>query len=390
MKIGFVVQRYGIDINGGAELHSRLIAEHLVQTHDVEIFTTCAYDYVTWKNYYAAGTTRVNGVLVHRFLVKRKRSMRRFIDVQDHVFYQDADVALEQEWVIENGPYCPKLISEIRKRKDIECWIMFSYRYWTTFQALQIFPSKTILVPTAEHDRAIHLKVFKQFFNLPAAIAYNSLEERKLINDLSGNTNVYGEIVGVGLVHDSELEISKENSWDLNDLKPYFIYIGRIDKNKGCNHLFRYFKRFCKENPSSAKLCLIGSTVLEIPDHSHFVHLGFVSEAEKIKALENSTALIMPSPYESLSMVLLESWRSKIPVIVNAKCEVLFGQIMRSNGGLYYSNYEEFNFALKFLLNRKDIADKLGEKGYEYYVRNYDWPIIMKKYETLIRHIRDH
>ena len=67
MKLGIVVQRYGADINGGAEQHARYIAERLAKYAQVEVLTTCAQDYITWENEYAEGTDRVRGVTVRRF-----------------------------------------------------------------------------------------------------------------------------------------------------------------------------------------------------------------------------------------------------------------------------------------------------------------------------------
>ncbi len=48
-RIAFVVQRYGEEIIGGADPHCRLLAERLLPWFDVEVLTTCEYDYLTWE-----------------------------------------------------------------------------------------------------------------------------------------------------------------------------------------------------------------------------------------------------------------------------------------------------------------------------------------------------
>jgi len=385
MKLGLVAQRYGLDIAGGAELHCRLVAEQLSKHHHVEVFTSCAKDYVTWKNHYKAGIEIINDITVHRFPVKKGRNIRTFEDIQNLVFHQRQSPELENRWLKENGPYCPKLIKAVRDRTDIDVWILFSYRYWTTTEALRILKNKAVLVPTAEHDPALYLGVVSELFQLPGAIAYNSHEEKELINQISRNDHVAGDIVGVGLI---ESETGSETDAELDkrykNMDPYILYIGRIDRNKGCDHLFRMYQRYCREENENLMLALIGKSVMPIPEHPGIKHLGFLSEEEKVAALRNCRMLIMPSMYESLSMVLLEAWQFSRPALVNGKCEVLNGQCIRSNGGLAYRNYDEFAAALDFLLNHPKVADKMGMQGYQYYNRNYNWNVIAEKYDKLL------
>ena len=78
MKVAIVVQRYGADINGGAEQHARYIAERLSRHASVEVVTTCARDYVTWKNDLPAGVEQVNGIRVRRFPVAHERKPNEF------------------------------------------------------------------------------------------------------------------------------------------------------------------------------------------------------------------------------------------------------------------------------------------------------------------------
>jgi glycosyltransferase involved in cell wall biosynthesis len=166
------------------------------------------------------------------------------------------------------------------------------------------------------------------------------------------------------------------------------IYVGRIDQNKGCPHLFDHFLRFKKDTGSDIKLVLIGNTVLKIPSHPDVRHLGFLPEEDKFDALSGAELLVMPSFYESLSMVTLEAWALGRAVLANAHCEVLKGQCQRSNGGLYYENYPEFREALKLLLASPRLRAVLGENGKAYYDANYTWDIIEKKYLAIMNELR--
>ena len=97
MKLAIVVQRYGHAINGGAELHARYIAEHLARHAQVEVWTTCATDYVTWRNELKSGEERVNNVPVRRFPVKHERDPLMFGRLSEKVFNHPHSVADELE-----------------------------------------------------------------------------------------------------------------------------------------------------------------------------------------------------------------------------------------------------------------------------------------------------
>ena len=86
--------------------------------------------------------------------------------------------------------------------------------------------------------------------------------------------------------------------------------------------------------------------MLPIPKHPRIRHLGFLPDEDKFDALAAADLLIMPSQYESLSMVALEAWALGKPVLANGHCDVLRGQSIRSNAGLYYETFEEFAEAL--------------------------------------------
>ena len=383
MKIAFVVQRYGLEINGGAELHCRWIVEHLKKFCEVEVLTTRAYDYITWKNHYPEGEEEVNGVTVRRFPVIRPRDPERFGRIQNYILDNEHKVEDELKWLEEEGPLSPALIDHIQEHEDdFDYFVFFSYRYYHSYWGINALPHKSILVPTAERDAVIHLSLFKDLFRKPRAFVYNSVEEKEMINALSRNQDIPGDVVGVGTeIPDQFSPDDFRQKYGID--RDYVIYIGRIDENKGCSQLFEYFQRFKQEESTDVKLVLIGDSKLIIPAHPDIVHLGFLSEEDKFSGLEGTLMLMMPSFYESLSMVTLEAWAMSKPVLANAKCDVLKGQCLRSNAGLFYENYFEFKEGFRLLLSSGRLREAMGKNGEKYFQQHYTWEIIERKYLAL-------
>ncbi|MDQ3071395.1 MAG: glycosyltransferase family 4 protein [Acidobacteriota bacterium] len=380
MKIAVVVQRYGAEINGGAELHARYIAEHLSRHATVEVLTTCARDYITWKDEYTPGDETINGVRVVRFPVAHPRDPEAFGQLSARVFDTPHSINDELQWLESEGPTSPALIRHVTGSAGSFDWFLFfSYRYYHAFHGARAVASKAILVPTAERDAAAGVEIFSPVFRGVRALMYNSLEERALINAVSGNDDVPGIVVGVGSEIPDHAQAGRFKRKH-NIRRPFAIYIGRIDENKGCRELFSHFTRYAAAHPRGLDLVLIGNAVMPIPQHPRIRSLGFLQDQEKFDALAAADLLIMPSFYESLSMVALEAWALGKPVLVNGRCDVLKGQSLRSNGGLYYESAEEFNEALYMLEAAGPVNAILGRNGREYFKRNYAWPVIERKY----------
>jgi glycosyltransferase involved in cell wall biosynthesis len=161
---------------------------------------------------------------------------------------------------------------------------------------------------------------------------------------------------------------------------PFAVYVGRIDQNKGCGELFDYFQTYLKDPTGKLSLVLIGNSLLDVPKHPRIRHLGFLDDADKFDAMAAAELLIMPSYYESLSMVALEAWAVGRPVLANGRCDVLKGQCIRSNGGLYYDNVSEFLGTLEALEQNRWLAGSLGRNGRQFFRDHYDWPVIERKY----------
>ena len=387
-RLAVVVQRYGADINGGAELHARYIAERLASRFDVRVLTTCARDYVSWRNDFPPGADTVHGIQVERFPVARERNLPDFGIKTRRVFVRAHTLQEELDWLESQGPVSPGLLSRLRRSRDeFEFVILFSVRYHQTYYGARAVSDRAVLVPTAEREPALGLSMFQPVFRGVRAIMYNSPEERAAIHALSHNESVPGVVVGVGSAIPATVDAAKaRKTFGLNG--PFLLYVGRIDENKGCAELFDFYLRYLQTAPRPVDLVLVGTAAMPIPDHPRIRHLGYVADQDKFDVLAAAEALVMPSAYESLSMVTLEAWALGRPVLANARCDVLVGQCRRSGGGFCYAHFGDFETMLDRLLADPSVSADLGRRGRQYYDAQYSWSVIEDKYLTMFDRLR--
>jgi glycosyltransferase involved in cell wall biosynthesis len=342
---------------------------------------------VTWRNDLPPGVEQVNGVPVRRFRVKHERDPRLFGRRSTRVFEQPHSLGDELDWLDAEGPAAPALIDHLaRNAASYDHCIFFSYRYYHAYHGVRATASRAILVPTAERDAAIGLTMFQPIFRGVRALMYNSPEERTMIQAVSGNHDVPGVVVGVGS------EVAQNPRPDrfrqkYNVRGPFAVYVGRIDENKGCPELFEFFQGYLRDLSGKLSLVLIGNSLLPVPDHPRIRHLGFLDDADKFDAMAAAELLVVPSYFESLSMVALEAWALGRPVLANGKCDVLKGQCIRSNAGLYYETYAEFLETLRAIENNRWLSAALGRNGRQFFRDHYDWPVIERTYRDVFERL---
>lgn len=384
MKLACVVQRYGAAVAGGSEAHCREVAERLAARHEVTVLTTCAADYVTWRNALPAGVSTEARVEVHRFPVRVPRDLAQFAAISDEVFDGATDPARQHAWFEANGPVSPALIEHLRRESArYDLVIFWTFRYAPSFFGLPLVADRSVIVPTAEDDPAVRLDVLEAWFALPAAYVFLTPEEEVLVSRRARRTLGPSTTIGMGLTPVEPGAAPGEVLAPLQVPASYFLYLGRVDRNKGCDTLIEYFTRYADEDPS-ARLVLAGPSTIPIPAHPSIHALGYVSNEVREALFSRATALLIPSPYESLSIVLLEGWNHAVPAVVNARCAVLDGQVRRANGGLPYRSYEEFRECLNYLRTHERERQAFGRQGLAYVDREYRWPTVMAKVERLL------
>jgi glycosyltransferase involved in cell wall biosynthesis len=445
MKLAFIVQRYGSEVLGGSEQLCRLLAERLAAQHDVEVLTTCARDYVTWKNEYPEGSDRVRGVTVRRFATAKTRDLESFNRYSEWIFANPHTRADEMEWLKQQGPWCPALIDHLkRQHQQYDVLIFFTYLYATTVLGTEVSPGRSVLVPTAHDEPAIKLEVFKELIGRVAALCYLTESEKEFVQRQFPDRPLLEELIGVGVdipqhqpyprmpvpVEDEApaegesgeaggsngtgtAAAGSEEGGDKTDddiaapefpshllargsvfrrrhrlYGPVALYGGRIDPGKGCEELIEYFSSYVKEG-GDATLALMGVKLMALPEEPFIRFAGLLSDSERIQALEAATVVICPSPYESLSLLALEAMSVGTPVLVNARSAVLVEHCVRSNGGLWYTDRNEFIECLNLLMTDTRLRAALGRNGRDYVRKSYRWEVVLGKYERILSKVRN-
>jgi glycosyltransferase involved in cell wall biosynthesis len=382
-EVAFVIQRYGPEITGGSESLARAVAERLLPDYGVTVFTSCARDYVTWRNELPAGESSVEGVRVRRFPVDEERDLDAFNRYSDDLYARPHTREEEIEWLRRQGPVVPGLVDELQRAHDqFRAVLFFTYLYYPTWWGMEKAPARSLLVPTTHDEPPLRLAIYDELFARARGFAFLTPPEEALVRARFGTGDRPAEVAGMGI--DAPVDVDPGAFARRHGLAgPYLLYAGRIDAGKGCAAMLAHYARFRAEG-GQAELVLIGTLAMALPDTPGVRYLGFLSELEKTEAMTGASVLLCSSPYESLSIVLLEGFAVGTPALVNARSPVLADHCVRSNGGLFYQDEDEFVEALQLLMKDEALRRALGTSGRRYVSEQYAWSAVMGRYRRLI------
>lgn len=376
--IAFVVHRYGLEINGGAEDECRSLAERLLGRYNVDVLTSCSMGSSPFDNCYPTGDSLLNGVTVRRFLVEfDKNVICRYEKKLHDIPYN------EQQYIKDCGPYCPELINYLETNAHhYKAVIFFTSATYITTMGLLLGLDNSLLVPTMHEDSGVEKTIYHKAIKKAKGIIYNSIEERDYVVKHFDTGNIPGCLTCMGIdEHDGRTDETMREKYGR-----YILYAGRVSDGKNFAQLNDYFIEYKKAHNIPLKLLVIGriDNYMRIIHHEDIQYLGFVNEDEKRALMHCADFLVLPSFMESLSIVILESMMESRPVLVNGNCAVLKGQCLRSNAGLWYTNYNEFSLCVTFLMNHKKICDEMGKSGKIFVKTNYSWSSVVARMSSFI------
>jgi glycosyltransferase involved in cell wall biosynthesis len=384
-EVAFVVQRYGPEITGGSEALARAVAERLVPTHRVTVFTTCARDYVTWRNELAPGQEEHRGVVVRRFPVEEERDLDSFNAFSETLYGQPHRPEDELEWLRRQGPVVPGLVAALGEEAErFAAVVFFTYLYYPTYWGLRAAPARAILVPTAHDEPPLRFELYREVFAHPRAFGFLTPAEERMVRRHFELGTRPGLVAGMGVdvpeVPDVEALRARHGLE-----RPWILYAGRIDAGKGCSEMLSFYERYRQGADEPPDLVLIGRLALpEVRQEAGVRYLGYLPEDEKAAAIAGAHVVVCPSPYESLSIVLLEGLALGVPGLVNARSEVLKDHCLQSNAGLYYENADEFREALDLLVRHEPLREALGTNGRRYVREHYRWDVVLERWRSLL------
>jgi len=392
--IVFVIPWYGDNIAGGAEKACNYLAHSLQAAgQEVEVFTSCTKDAAAdrGKNTLQPGVYKESGVIVRRFPVRENRDVDTFHRSNKRILNDDVFSLEDEKVYFKEDINSPEMYKFIRENyNDYKVFIFIPYMYGIVYNGSFECEGKSILIPCLHDESYAYMQVLKDKMSLFKGMIFNAKPEYELAKNLYNLSSVQCAVLGLGV--DTEWMDSTNPRFFREKYKIFDDFIlcaGKKDAGKKTDELAMFFMKYKEEHPE-CKLKLVylggGNLPVEIPlkYNSEIIDLGFVSVEDKRNAFAAATFFCNPSYVESFSIVIMESWIAKRPVVVSGHCAVTTNFCVEANGGLYYSNYEEFYYCVRFLLDNKDVADQMGENGRRYVIDNFKHEKIAKDYLRFI------
>lgn len=171
--------------------------------------------------------------------------------------------------------------------------------------------------------------------------------------------------------------------------RPFFLFVGRLEKIKGVQVLLEQFSHF-----KEADLIIVGSGNYEATlkdlalgmEHVHF--LGRMSSARLSEYYRQAVAVIVPSLcYETFGLVPLEAFSTATPVIVNNIGAL--PEVIKDGGGIAYSCAAELLAAMNKLLNNSQLRNQIGQQGLLNFRTNYSEDTHIERYLNLIKELKE-
>jgi glycosyltransferase involved in cell wall biosynthesis len=171
--------------------------------------------------------------------------------------------------------------------------------------------------------------------------------------------------------------------------RPYFLFVGRLEEIKGAQNLIRVFKKLPEFDLLIAGDGAYKERLAELAqDFPNIKFLGRLGQESLDEFYRSARAVVVPSIcYETFGIIIIEAFARKTPVIVS-NLGALPEVVEDSSGGLVYQTDEELINAVRLLAGNENLRRKLGERGYEAFIKYWNEEAHLTKYLDLIEELQ--
>src|SRR5579875_401671 len=414
---------FGPDLVNGSERHEYLLSRKLVELGVlVDVLTTqtknarqtSAFS-SAWPRDYPERVEIIDGMRVERFpatfslsprightvsrLMLRRwaREERRFgvmVKGSQNMFDYYYRRAIERPriydvmMVLARGPHCARLTARLARtirRYDVLLvgFVPFALN-WHVLAVARAWRKPVVLLALFHPDDLYHhFRSISWCFNRANAILAQTTYSMELFKRRFPASRPI--LAGVG-VHLAEFDGGAQRGARFR--KRYGLEGGKIVLFVGRKE---YFKRYDLAIRAvdlvvddRIRLVMIGRDVDRQPISSPRVtYLGEMPREDVIDAYHACDLLLLPSESESFGWVLLEAWACRKPVIGNRLCAPVAAVISDGQDGFLCTGADEMANRIARLIASPDLAQKLGQSGYEKTAAFYTWDAIGQRVRQL-------
>lgn len=198
---------------------------------------------------------------------------------------------------------------------------------------------------------------------------------------------IAGTMIQLPLFH-PEPQAAAVSCEQVNDGRPYFLFVGRLEKIKGVQTIIPLFREL-----GNIDLVIAGSGNFESELRilaAGAENIRFVGRTnhEQLQALyKHAVATIVPSMcYETFGVIVAESFSARTPVIVYAQSSL--EEIVRTHGGgIAYRSEVELREAIRRIHGDPELRERLAREGRTAYETEFADGPFLQNYLRVVREL---
>jgi glycosyltransferase involved in cell wall biosynthesis len=385
-RLAFAPARYGPNVAGGAEIVMAQMARGLAQRGwDVEILTSTALDHYSFTGELPEGVTQEDGLTIRRFAAVATPGQERATLEAQILAGVRLPIEAQQRW-INGGVRIPGLFHYLLDEGDGYRAVVFGpYPFWPAYACAQVIPTRSLLWTCLHDEPYAYQEVFQPVFTGVAGLFLQTEPEHQLAHRVVARGIAPHAVVGCGVEVPQHYDVKGfRDRYGIHD--PYIVYAGRREGAKGWEEFLEAFTRIVNRRHLPLRLVTIGVGRVNAPADiaESILDLGFLPNDDRDAAIAGAEAFIQTSRYEAFSRTVMEAWLAGTLVIANRGSDVVTWHCERSGAGLVYSDADELEECLAFVVEAPDAARNLGSRGRPYVLSNYQWADVLDRVEARI------